>query len=161
MKLVLLSTDALRQVLWMGQGRARTFLAVVVLSSMCLITACTQEHAATLDKAGPLIGAMTTSTKSFSIDCTPTAVTVTARVTDPAGLRQVQLWYRVGTDRAYQSVSMAANQASEYQATIQGPRLPPDRYGALELYITAEDQAGNRSKSATDTSVQFLPCVSH
>ena len=112
------------------------------------------------DPAGPTITQITTSNKSFSIDCPPTSITVTAQITDTSGVTHAALWYRVDTNQPYTSKNMDASN-HVYSATIQGIDLPAGPYGALEFYITAENTAGNKSQSPLDQSVQFLPCVSN
>jgi hypothetical protein len=133
--------------------------AFVVLACVGLVavTACgaASPH---LASAGPSITQITTSNKSFSIDCPPTSITVTAQITDAAGITHAALWYRVDTDQPYISKNMAATN-NGYSATVQGIDLPAGPYGALEFYITAENTAGGKSQSALDQSVQFLPCV--
>ncbi len=125
------------------------------------MTGCTGAPSPPADKAGPMIDNITTSSKSFSIDCTPISVTVTARITDPSGIAGAQLWYRVGNDRPYASLDMAGLSGSDFSATVKGLDLPVGEYGLWEFYITAVDKAGNRNRSGPDSSVQFLPCVSH
>ena len=112
------------------------------------------------DPVGPTIAQVTTSNQSFSIDCPPTSITVTANITDTLGVRRAMLWYRVDTNQPYTSKNMAASNQI-YSATVQGIDLPAGPYGALEFYITAENTAGNKSQSPLDQSVQFLPCVSN
>jgi hypothetical protein len=112
------------------------------------------------DPVGPTIAQVTTSNQSFSIDCPPTSITVTAQITDTLGITRAALWYRVDTNQPYTSKNMDASNHS-YSATVQGLDLPAGPYGALEFYITAEDTAGNKSQSPLDQSVQFLPCVSN
>ena len=48
-----------------------------------------------------------------------------------------------------------------YAAQVKGSDLQGHGYGAIEFYITAEDEAGNKSESPRDDSVQFLPCVNN
>jgi len=112
------------------------------------------------DSAGPTIAQITASSQGFSIDCPPTSITITANITDTLGVKQATLWYRVGSDQPYMSKNMDASNHS-YTATVKGIELPPGPYGAWEFYITAENTAGNSSKSPIDSSVQFLPCVSN
>jgi hypothetical protein len=126
-----------------------------------ILIGCSSVPAAAGDKAGPVIDSIKTSNNSFSIDCPPTSVAVTAHITDPSGISSVQLRYRVGSDKPYISLGMGGGNGNEFSATLKGSALPPDSYGAWEFYITAEDEAGNSTRSATDSSVQFLPCVSH
>jgi hypothetical protein len=111
------------------------------------------------DRTGPVISDISTSGKVLVIsDCLATSVTVTAKVTDASRIASVLLWYRVGSDRPYSSTSMNA-QGGSYTASVKGSDLQGDGYGAMEFYITAEDEAGNSGKSPLDKSIQFLPCV--
>jgi hypothetical protein len=138
----------------------RLLFALLFLSSYTL-SACAGGRAAPSDHAAPIISSVSTSSESFSVDCPPTFVTVTAHVTDPSGIAAVQLWYRVGSDHPYIPVEMAPVTDKNYQATVKGTALSLDAYGNWEFYVTAKDKAGNSSKSPTNASVQFLPCVSH
>ena len=70
------------------------------------------------DKTPPVIKNIEASNKSFSIDCVPTSVTITAHITDPSGIKSAVLWYRVGTDQQYKSVNMEFSNGV-YNATIQ------------------------------------------
>lgn len=110
--------------------------------------------------ASPTITQVTTSDKSFSIDCPPTAITVSAQITAASGVAHASLWYRVDTSQPYTSKNMDASNHI-YSATVKGIDLPAGPYGALEFYITAEDTAGHKSQTPLDQSIQFLPCVSH
>jgi hypothetical protein len=135
--------------------------AFIMLTCVGLVTisAC-GAAAAPHNTAGPTITQVTTSNQSFSIDCPPTSITITAQITDTQGITHATLWYRVDTEQPYTSKNMdVANHV--YSATIQGIDLPAGPYGALQFYITAENKAGNKSQSPLDQSVQFLPCVSN
>jgi hypothetical protein len=81
-------------------------------------------------------------------------------VTDASKITSVLLWYRIGADQPYDSVQMNS-QAGLYTASIKGTDLQGHGYGVMEFYITAEDGEGNSSKSLTDKSIQFLPCVNN
>ncbi len=136
----------------------RALLRMVLLASL-MASGCAGPRAAGEAGRGPVIEGVTASTKSFSIDCPPTAVTVRARVTDPTGTSRVQLWYRVGSDGPFVAVDMAEGNGGEYAATVKGVDVGPAQYGAWEFYVTAENKAGEQGRSETDASVQFLPCV--
>jgi len=141
-----------------GYKQASTFVILTCVGAIT-ITAC--GAAATPRQAmGPTIAQVTTSNQSFSIDCPPTSITVTAQITDTLGITRAALWYRVDTDQPYTSKNMDASNHI-YSATVQGIDLPAGPYGALEFYITAENKAGKKSQSPLDQSVQFLPCVSN
>ena len=141
-----------------GYKQATAFVMLACVGAVTL-TAC---GAASIqrDPARPTIAQITTSNKSFSIDCPPTSITVTAQITDTLGITRATLWYRVDTNQPYTSKNMDASNHS-YSATVQGIDLPAGPYGAWEFYITAEDTAGNQSQSPLDQNVQFLPCVSN
>lgn len=111
------------------------------------------------DTTGPTFNRITTSSKSFSIDCVPTSVTVTAKVIDPSGIKRVVLFYRVEGDQAYTAVDMSAA-GDEYSVTVKGSDVPGKGYGVWEFYITAENLVGTQSQSALDRSVELLLCVS-
>ena len=113
------------------------------------------------DKTLPVIQNIETSNKSFSIDCIPTSITVTADITDPLGITNAVLWYRVGTDQAYTPVDMDQISGNNYSAIVNALDIPVGKYGTLEFYIAAEDGAGNQSKSPTDASIELLPCVAN
>ena len=123
-----------------------------------LLPACTGIRS---DQAGPVISDISTSDKVVVIsDCLSTAVTVTAKVTDASNVKNVLLWVRVGSDQPFASSKMNL-QNDLYAAQVKGSDLQGHGYGAMEFYITAEDEAGNSSKSSVDHSVQFLPCVNN
>ena len=111
------------------------------------------------DTTGPIFNRITTSSKTFSIDCVPTSVTVTAKITDPSGIKRVVLYSRVGTDQAYTAADMEGS-GDEYRATVNAVDMPGKGYGIWEFYITAEDLAGHQSQSPLDQSVEMLLCVS-
>jgi hypothetical protein len=135
--------------------------AFMMLACVVAITLTACGATATLQNTGgPTIAQVTTSNKSFSIDCPPTSITVTAQITDTLGITRALLWYRVDTKQPYTSKNMAASN-TVYSATVQGIDLPAGPYGALQFYITAENTAGKKSQSPLDQSVQFLPCVSN
>lgn len=108
---------------------------------------------------GPIFNRIITSSKSFSIDCVPTSITVTASISDAAGLKHVVLHSRVGTDQAYSTMDMNAA-GNEYQATVKAADMPGNGHGIWEFYITAEDLPGHQSQSPLDRSVEMLLCVS-
>lgn len=108
---------------------------------------------------GPRFDRITTSSKSFSIDCVPTSVTVTASITAPAGLKRVVLYSRVGSDQDHTATDMQG-EGNEFRATVKAVDMPGKGYGVWEFYITAEDLAGNQSQSQLDRSVEMLLCVS-
>ncbi|MGE5072561.1 MAG: hypothetical protein ACM3MF_03965 [Anaerolineae bacterium] len=134
---------------------------LVLLGCVAPLGACSGSGFRMADNIGPTIDGVATSTQSFSIDCAPTSVTVSARVTDPSGIGRVQLWYRIGTEQPYVPLKMPAQAGSDFRATVSGASLSPDQYGTWEFYISAEDTLGNRSTSPVNKSIQFLPCVSH
>ena len=135
----------------------RLFARVVLLLSLASAFACTQAPG---DHSAPVIGDISTSSKVVVIsDCQNTSVAITARVTDESKIDRVQLSYRVGQSGKFVTVPMQPEN-DQYRAEIKGADLQSSGYGNLEFYITAQDEAGNKSESPHDTSVQFLPCVS-
>jgi hypothetical protein len=112
------------------------------------------------DRAGPRFVQITTSSKTFvKSDCRPTAITVTAVISDPNGVVNVSLWDRVGAEQPYSETQMAVMGTDTYVASVAGLDVPGSAYGTWEFYLTASDRLGNQSQSPVDTSVQFLPCV--
>ena len=83
---------------------------------------------------------------------------VTAEVKDESGVKQVTLWYRVGSDQKYTPVNLSLI-ANKYSVTVKALDTPGGEYGTWEFYITADDAVGNQSQSPLDTSVQLLACV--
>ena len=136
--------------------KKRAFLNIAFMLAGT-ISAC-GPASAPRDQQAPTIDQITTSSQGFSIDCVPTSMTVTARITDSSDVAQAALWYRVGADGAYASRDMDLSDGL-YGATIRALDLQVGTYGTLEFYITAEDSAGNKSQSPLDETVQFLPCV--
>ena len=113
------------------------------------------------DQTGPEITNIQTSGKVLVIsDCAGTSLTISANVSDPAGVKKVSLWYRTGNEQQYSSADMK-QQGGTYQIDLNGPDFLGRPYGTLEFYISAEDEMGNLSKSALDQSIQFLPCVNN
>lgn len=113
------------------------------------------------DHTGPVISGISTSDKVVVIsDCLSTSVTITAKVTDASNVKSVLLWYRVGSDGSFASSNMD-RQNGIYAATVKGADLQGHGYGAMEFYVSAEDDAGNKSESLHDESIQFLPCVNN
>ena len=133
---------------------------LMVLFSASAAGACqAQSAAAARDISGPRIEHIETSAKFLAkSDCMNTSETVTADITDESGIKSATLWYRVGTDQKYTPVNMNS-QGSRYSLTVKALDAPGGEYGTWEFYITAEDQAGNKSQTPLDTSVQLLPCV--
>lgn len=113
------------------------------------------------DHTGPSISDISTSDKVVVIsDCLSTSVTITAKVTDASNIKSVLVWYRVGPDQPFASSKMNL-QNDLYTANVKGSDLQGHGYGPMEIYITAEDEQGNKSESPHDESVQFLPCVNN
>jgi hypothetical protein len=114
------------------------------------------------DNTGPRFDRITTSGKVFAkSDCTPTSITVTAHITDPSGVVNVVLWYRVGANQPFTPVDVDDLGNDTYAQTVKGMDVP-GKYGVWEFYLTAEDGLGNKGQSPVDdTSVQLLPCVAH
>jgi len=142
----------------LGYKKTSLFVMLACVWAMA-ISACGTASTAH-DSVEPTIAQITTSNQSFSIDCPPTFITVTANITDTSEVKRATLWYRVGNDQPYTSRNMDVSNHT-YSATVKGIELPPGPYGALEFYIIAEDAAGNSNKSSVDNSIQFLPCVSN
>ena len=137
-------------------NRAISTLVILILASA--IVAC-QSALASQDHTGPSIDHIEASAKVLAkSDCLNTSETVTADITDESGIKQAVLWYRVGADQKYTPTEMSLA-GNKYRATVKALDVPGGEYGIWEFYITAEDQAGNKSQSALDTSVQLLPCV--
>jgi hypothetical protein len=136
----------------------RLFARVVLVLILASAYACTQVSG---DHSAPVISDISTSSKVVVIsDCQNTSVTITARVTDESKIDHVQLSYRVGSSGKFISVPMKPKN-DQFSAEIKGADLQGNGYGNLEFYIAAQDEAGNKSESPHDTSVQFLPCVSN
>lgn len=134
----------------------RYFVQYVAL--IALLAACTQMPS---DHSAPVISDITTSNKVVVIsDCQNTSVVISAKVKDESKISRVELWYRVNQERPFTSRSMT-DQSDQYSVEVKGADLQGNGYGIVEFYITAQDEAGNKSESPHDTSVQFLPCVSN
>src|SRR6185436_9551767 len=102
--------------------------AFVMLACVSVITITACGAASTQrDSVGPTIAQITTSNQSFSIDCPPTFITVTAQITDTTGVIRAVLWYRVDTKQPYTSKNMDASN-NIYSATVQGIDLPAGPY---------------------------------
>ena len=124
-----------------------------------ILVACQSSALALQDNTGPNIDQIETSAKFLAkSDCKNTSETVTANITDASGIKQATLWYRVGADQKYTPVDMSFS-GNKYSVTVKALDTPGGEYGVWEFYITAQDEAGNKSQSPLDTSVQLLPCV--
>lgn len=131
---------------------------VTLVMVATLLPACNGGQA---DRSGPTISDISTSDKVLVIsDCQSDSVTITARASDESKIDRVLLWYRVGSDQPFAFTEMDL-QDDMYAVTVKGSELQGQGYGAMEFYITAEDEQGNASESAHDTSIQFLPCVNN
>jgi hypothetical protein len=127
-----------------------------MLIASFLTAACGKESS---DKTGPDISDIKASGNVLVIsDCSGTSLSVTAKVTDPSGVKKVLFWYRVA-DQPFASREMIMKDGV-YEASVQGAEFLGKGYGVLEFYVQAEDSAGNVTRSPVDQSVQFLPCVS-
>lgn len=137
----------------------KDWIQMMLLGSIVLILpACAGIRS---DQAGPVISDISISDKVVVIsDCPATAVTITAKVMDESKIASVLLWVRVGPDEPFASLRMDL-QNDMYTASVQGLDLQGHGYGAVEFYITAEDEEGNTSESPHDRSIQFLPCVNN
>ena len=111
------------------------------------------------DLLGPAITDITTSGRIVVIsDCLATSVTISARVVDGAGVRKVVLWFRAGSGRHFKSATMAETDG-RFETVLKGTVLRGHGYGTLEFFITASDSHGNSTRSRSDRSIEFLPCV--
>lgn len=134
-----------------------TLIVTLLLSTVLILSACTGAR----DLAAPIISDISTSGKVVVIsDCSATSVNITAKVTDASIIKNVQLWYRVGSEVQFASTKMNL-QNGLYASVVKGSDLQGQGYGAMEFYITAMDESGNTGKSPLDHSIQFLPCVSN
>ncbi len=134
-------------------------ILLVVLVVTSALNACQTSASALHDNTGPHIEQIETSAKFLAkSDCKNTSETVTAKITDDTQVKQATLWYRVGDDQKYTPVNMSLVD-NKYSVSVKALDTPGGEYGVWEFYITAEDQAGNQSKSPLDTSVQLLACV--
>ncbi len=130
----------------------------VLLGIALILSACAVIRG---DHTGPVISDISTSDKVVVIsDCPSTAVTITAKIMDESNITSVFLWVRVGTDGPFTSIRMD-RQNDISTAKVAGSDLQGHGYGAIDFYITAEDEEGNKSESLHDDSIQFLPCVNN
>lgn len=114
---------------------------------------------AAADLAAPVITHIVPSADHFTIsDCAITSVTVTADISDNAGVVAPTLWYRL-QEKTYTPLPMQAAGGGQYSVTVKGVDLPRNDYGVWEFYLTATDPQGHESKSEPNQSVQFLPCA--
>ncbi len=133
-------------------------LLLPIFASFYLLSSCGNLSR---DQTGPQISDIQTSGNVLVIsDCAGTSVTISASVTDPSGVQNVDLWYRTGDDPKFSSATMKLEQ-DRYQVTLNGSDFLGRPYGDLAFFITAENKRGNSSKSAMNQSIQFLPCVNN
>ncbi len=114
------------------------------------------------DTDGPSFNRIVASTSVFyrvvGAGCEPTSVTVTANVSDPSGVANVLLWYRVGASGPYTGAAMDWLAGDDYRVTVNGADVPGSNYGVWEFYVTAQDGAGNPGQSALNTDVSLNLC---
>jgi hypothetical protein len=121
------------------------------------------------DKQGPAISGVAYSDKTIYYNnsgCGATALTVSANVTDPAGVKSVQLTYRYVPSKGSPSnpigLQMNPTGGNNYSATINALKeaYAPLGGGAgqIEFWIVAVDGAGNSAQtSPTYVSIQNCP----
>ena len=135
--------------------KSQMLIALILIITL-LLPACKEVSS---DHAGPIISDISTTGKVLVIsDCLSTSVTITAKVADASPITSVLLQYRVNSDEPYLSAVMELREGL-YTVSVKGIDLQGNGYGAMEFYITAEDGAGNSSKSPLDNSIQFLLLV--
>lgn len=139
-----------------------------ILTARCGSNTVTRQTTVTVqppppqDTTGPTISNISTSSSLFyrSSGCSPLSIQVTAHVTDPSGVANVTLWYRVGSRGLFTSVGMDAIGGNNYRKTVKGSDIPGTSVGEWQFYITARDGVGNTSQSPTNTSVTlYSTCV--
>lgn len=110
------------------------------------------------DRTGPAINRVAPSPTVFYDRgaCGATSVNVTANITDPSGVTNVRLWYRLGTSGSFANKPMSAISSNDYRATINASDWAST--GTVQFYVTAQDGVGNSAQSATG-SVSLLACV--
>ena len=114
-----------------------------------------------VDRTAPELQSIKTSGDILVIsDCPSTVVEITANVSDPSGVENVLLWYRIAPDQKFTSASMELRDAV-YVVSLKGADFLGHPYGIIDFYISAEDTVGNKSQSEVDQSIQFLPCVNN
>ena len=97
--------------------------------------------------------------------CQPDSVTISAQVSDPSGLSQVKLYYRIvkgGQNGTWQTPAMGAAGGDKYQL-ILGPgqlKASMNPYGGsiLQYYVKAWDSNGNIAQSNIG-NVHIQVCV--
>jgi hypothetical protein len=111
------------------------------------------------DTAGPEISDISESADpiyaSYPGGCSPTEVTITARVIDPSGVDRVRIAYRLAGGE-WETQPMTAVGTGLYQATLPSPPGPT----TLGYRIQARDTLGNQSNSSTET-VEVKQCTGH
>ncbi len=121
-------------------------------------TATRPPTATSSDHSGPSFVRVSPSAAVFYDGaCTPNSITVTAVITDPSGVEDVVLWYRVGSGQ-YASIPMGAQGNDTFRRTVDAASLPPGVHGIWEFYITAHDGYDNPSQSPVNSSVKFQAC---
>lgn len=140
----------------MGIGYLSKFCLLPLVICIVITSRCSQRN----DQAPQITNIRTSSKVLAKSDCIPTSETITANITDNTHVQSAALWYRIGQDQKFTSSSMEREGGSTFNVTLIALDIPGGEYGTLEFYIVAEDDAGNRSHSPVDTSVQLLACVS-
>lgn len=111
------------------------------------------------DVTGPSFNRLMASSAVFyRAGCDPASITVTANISDPSGVANALLWYRVGASGPYTGAAMDWLAGDDYRVTVNGVDVPGSNYGVWEFYVTAQDGAGNPGQSALNTDVSLNLC---
>jgi hypothetical protein len=83
---------------------------------------------------------------AYPAGCSPTEVTISAKVTDPSGIDRVRIRYRIGGGD-WELKLMAAAGGDKYEATLDSPGVPT----TLQYQVQARDTLDNLSNSGLGT----------
>ncbi|RIK37595.1 MAG: hypothetical protein DCC55_23770 [Chloroflexi bacterium] len=145
------------------------------------VTARIYLEPAITDNRGPAIEYLGTrpQVRASGGYCVGSDITVYARITDPAGVANAQLWYRLTTEESIGSSDEPVVLLRSPSSLLSQPAQPLDQWTALEMdnaddfyfatmdglprgrleyYVVASDEFGNQSEAAVNTHEIFF-CV--
>lgn len=124
------------------------------------------------DTTGPLIQSIQSTYKKiyWPTQCTPNQITISAMVSDPSGVKNVSLFYRVvdgkrqGEWREKKAVLSGTNTyaitltAKDFMASLNPP-VESGSIAGLQYYFFAVDLPGNRNQSKPYSDIELDYCL--
>jgi hypothetical protein len=92
---------------------------------------------------------------SYPGGCDPTEVTITARVTDPSGVQEVRLRYKLGSGGWEGPLFLSVVSGDRYRVTLP---VQPNTPTTIQYQVLAKDTLGNQS-SVEQGTVEVTQCT--